>query len=149
MAGLDAVLREVKRMDDDAEKIVNIKGISAKEWEKARGIATRNGEGMGQYVSRALAQLADREAGERFFPPDRFSASIPPDSPPSIPPLHPKPSIDMRDVAAILIAMKEAGLPVQKRVGREINAALHAMLREGREEDQPRLIQGLTSPEIG
>src|SRR3954470_5510451 len=120
MLGLDAVLRGVKPVDDEAEKIVNIKGISAKEWEKARGIATRNGESMGTYVTRALAQLAEREAGERFFPPDRFNPAIPPDLPPAIPDPPANPGIDMREVAAVLVAMKEAGLPVQKRVGREV-----------------------------
>src|SRR5215213_4416515 len=106
-------------MSDEATQTVNIKGISSKEWEKARGIATRNSESMGEYVSRALAQLAEREAGERFFPPERFSAAIPYN-----------PGIALQEVAAVLVALKEAGLPIQKRIGRNINALLDAKLRE-------------------
>src|SRR4051794_41178946 len=128
-------------MSDEATQTVNIKGISSKEWEKARGIATRNGESMGEYVSRALAQLAEREAGERFFPPERFSPVVPPDLPSTIPALPDNPGIALPEVAAVLVALKEAGLPIQKRIGRQINALLDAKLRAAMPRQMPPMIE--------
>ena len=51
------------------------------------------------------------------------------------------------------MAMKEAGLPVQKRIGQHVNALLHTKLRDARGEPEKgrggRLIHGLAAAENG
>lgn len=107
---------------DEETQIVNIKGVLSKEWERARGIAGRNGESMGQYVSRALAQLADREAGANLVPPERF------DPPASLPALPARDLPDFREVMAVVVAMSQAGIPIQKRVSRKLNRLVYEAL---------------------
>ena len=48
---------------------INVKGMSATAWERAKVAANRNGEAMGAWLTRAVTQLADREAGAREIPP--------------------------------------------------------------------------------
>ena len=54
---------------DDEKTTVNVKGVSAKAWERAKKAATRQDETMGSWLSRAANQLADREAAPRELPP--------------------------------------------------------------------------------
>jgi hypothetical protein len=108
---------------DDEKTIVNIKGVSKSAWERARQAANRSGESMGDWISRAANQLANLEAGQRFFEPDKLEDK------PAKPQL---PAVDFREIAAVLVAMKEAGLPTQKRVGQELNALLHGHLKAHR-----------------
>jgi hypothetical protein len=99
--------------------IVNVKGISVPSWDRGKAAANRAGETMGSWLSRAIDQLADREAGQRYIPPD-----VPAN------PSAPRPEIDLREVAAVLHAMGQAGVPVQKRVVSVVNAILYTRMRE-------------------
>jgi hypothetical protein len=45
------------------------------------------------------------------------------------------------EVAAVLVALKEAGLPIQKRIGRQINALLDAKLRGAMPRQMPPVIE--------
>lgn len=58
-------------MDNPADEktTINVKGVSAKAWERARNAAAKQDETMGEWISRAANQLADMEAGPREFPP--------------------------------------------------------------------------------
>ena len=49
--------------------IVNIKGVSQEQWERAKTAANRADETLGEWVSRACKLLADAEEGGREFPP--------------------------------------------------------------------------------
>jgi hypothetical protein len=54
---------EVKRT------IINVKGMDAEQWERAKLAANRQDETMGEWLSRAVKQLADMEEGGREFGP--------------------------------------------------------------------------------
>jgi hypothetical protein len=54
---------------DDGKTTINVKGVSAKAWERAKAAAAKQDETLGVWLSRAANQLADREAGPREFPP--------------------------------------------------------------------------------
>lgn len=56
---------------DVADRVtINVKAMSAHAWDRARAAATRQGETMGEWLSRAVTQLADREASAaRELPP--------------------------------------------------------------------------------
>lgn len=103
----------------DERTIINVKGISVNSYDRAKNAANKAGETVGSWLSRAMDQLANLEAGERYIP------AAPQANPPATP------VVDLREVAAVLMAMKEAGLPVQKRVGRQVNALLYGRLRGG------------------
>jgi hypothetical protein len=131
---------------DDEKTIINVKAVSVSSWERAKKAANRNGETLGSWLSRACDQLANLDAGDRLIlpsanpvNPSRNLAALPP--------------VDFHEVAAIIMAMKEAGLPVQKRIGQHVNALLHTKLREARGEPEKgrggRLIHGLAAPENG
>jgi hypothetical protein len=50
--------------------IINVKSVSAAAWEKAKKAATKQGETLGEWLSRAITQVADREAEQpRELPP--------------------------------------------------------------------------------
>jgi hypothetical protein len=53
--------------------IVTIKGMPVDAWETAKSAALRSGETLGEWTARAIRQLADRERGERVFPPGQAS----------------------------------------------------------------------------
>jgi hypothetical protein len=138
---------------DDEKTIINVKAVSVGSWERAKKAAVKNGETLGSWVSRACDQLANLEAGERYIPPANRSFAAPA-NPANLPALPP---VDFSEVAAILVAMKEAGLPVQKRIGQHVNALLNNRLRDvrGMPEERPRgrpfqqINHGLTEPENG
>ena len=54
---------------DDGRTTINVKGVTREAWERARAAATKSGEAMGAWLSRAVDQLARLEAGPREFPP--------------------------------------------------------------------------------
>lgn len=54
---------------DDRNTVINVKGVSVKAWERAKTAAAKQDETMGAWLSRAINQLVDREAGPREFPP--------------------------------------------------------------------------------
>jgi hypothetical protein len=54
---------EVKRT------IINVKGMDAEQWERAKLAANRQDETMGEWLSRAVKQLAAMEEGGREFGP--------------------------------------------------------------------------------
>lgn len=58
---------------DDAGRVtINVKSVSSYAWDRARAAATRQGETMGEWLSRAVTQLTDREASAaRELPPAR------------------------------------------------------------------------------
>lgn len=72
-----------KASSDDADcatttTIINVKAVSADAWSRAKNAANRQGEAMGVWLSRAIAQLADREAATpREFPPPHLSGQEP------------------------------------------------------------------------
>src|ERR1700754_1971710 len=58
--------------------IINVKSVSAAAWEKAKKAANKQGETMGAWLTRAVTQLADREAEQpREFPPVKPAANPP------------------------------------------------------------------------
>lgn len=63
---------EVKRT------IINVKGMDAEQWERAKTAANRQDETMGEWLSRAVKHLADMEEGGREFgPSERVSERKP------------------------------------------------------------------------
>lgn len=109
---------------EDEKIIVNVKGVSAKAWERAKIGSHKAGETLGQWLSRACEQLANLESGQRMFPTSKTG---------TLPANTPRPEVDFREVAAVLMAMKENGLVAQKRLGRELNALIYAKLKDHRE----------------
>ena len=61
---------------DDERTTINVKGVSVRAWERAKASAIRQGQPMGVWLSRAIVQLADMEAGPREFPPANPSANL-------------------------------------------------------------------------
>lgn len=108
---------------DDAKTIINVKGIVVRSYERAKKAANAANETMGSWLSRAMDQLANLEAGERY---------ILPASPANHAPVPPPQAVDLSDLAAVLTALTQAGLPVQKRIGRHINAILNDRLAASR-----------------
>jgi hypothetical protein len=144
---------------DDERTIINVKGINVRSYEGAKKAANKAGETMGSWLSRAMDQLANLEAGERYIPPDN-PANRPPGlaiANPANPAYLPaRPPVDFREVAAVIMALKEPGLPVQKRIGHHVNTLLNNRLREARglpeEKVRGRPIEishGLTEAENG
>jgi hypothetical protein len=112
---------------DDEKTTINVKGVSASSWEQARKAAHRAGDSMGTWLSRACDQLAKLEAGDRLIlpgNPGKEGANFGQPSPAL-------PEVDLHAVAAVLMALKQVDLPVQKRVGAQVNAVLYAKLKEG------------------
>ncbi len=69
---------------DDEKTTINVKSVSAAAWERAKSSATKQGETMGAWLSRAINRLADSEAGPREFPPSLANPApemVKPDSP--------------------------------------------------------------------
>jgi hypothetical protein len=134
---------------EDERTIINVKGINIRSYEGAKKAANKAGETMGSWLSRAMDQLANLEAGERYIPPDNpanrpFGLAIAnPANPDYLPALHP---VDFREVATILMALKEAGLPVQKRIGHHVNTLLNNRLREARGMPEEKARGRLTIP---
>ena len=116
---------------DDPRTVINVKAVSIAAWEKGKAAAAKADETMGTWLSRALNQLADREAGERYIPPAK---PVKPDA---------VPGVDLHDVAAVLVAMGQANIQVQKRVAARVNGLLFAVLPPA------RLIPSLTAREKG
>lgn len=54
---------------------INVKAVSARSWERAKASAIKQGQTMGAWLSRAIDQLADAEAGPREFPPVKPAAN--------------------------------------------------------------------------
>jgi hypothetical protein len=137
---------------DEEKTIVNIKGVVVQSYDRAKKSAHKNGETMGSWISRAMDQLANLEAGERYIPP--ANPANPSGNPGANPPPVVRIEVDFREVAAVMVAMKEAGLPVQKRVGALVNGLLYAKLREARGVPEQskgtlRISHGLTEAEKG
>ena len=83
---------------DDEKTTINVKGVSGKAWERAKTAALKQGEPMGPWLSRAINQLADREAGPREFPP--VTANLAPET---VKP-DPNPGLSPVEVAALMQA---------------------------------------------
>ena len=54
---------------DDERATINVKGVAARAWERAKTAALKQDETMGVWLSRAIDYRADAEAGPREFPP--------------------------------------------------------------------------------
>lgn len=52
----------------DDRVTINVKSVSAKSWERAKVAANKQGQTMGEWLSRAINQLANNEAGPRELP---------------------------------------------------------------------------------
>jgi hypothetical protein len=109
---------------EDQKIIVNIKGVSARAWELAKNGAKKNDESLGSWISRAAESFAHRGDGEVFQPEPKISGKVAPANPAPI---------DLNAVIGLMLAMKENGLPVQKRVGTKVNALLYAALKDAAE----------------
>jgi hypothetical protein len=77
---------------------------------------------MGEWLGNACAQQANREANDGIIQPT--PAAIPQANSPVL-------AVDLREVAALISAMAAANVPVQKRVGRQVNAMLYRQLIAG------------------
>lgn len=82
---------------DDGKTTINVKSVSVAAWERAKSSALKQGETMGAWVSRALNQLADDEAGPREFPPSPANPS-----PREVKPDSSGASVSMADVAVLM-----------------------------------------------
>lgn len=54
---------------------INVKAVPVKSWERAKSCAAKQDEAMGEWLHRAINQLADMEAGPREFPPVKPEAN--------------------------------------------------------------------------
>jgi hypothetical protein len=105
---------------DKTTTIINVKGMPVDAWEQAKRAANRRGQTMGEWLGNACTQQANREAGDGVIVPGQGEFS--PSSPRVLP-------VDLREVAALIAAMSQANIPVQKRVGAVVNRLLYAQLR--------------------
>lgn len=114
--------------DDTAT--VNVKNVRKDAWERGKAAALRSGEQMGPWLSRAIDQLANLEAGERYIlPSERANPTpIPPANLPALPGEAGLPRVDFHQVAAVITALNSAGLPIQKRVATRVNTILYESL---------------------
>lgn len=102
--------------------IINVKGMDAAAWEEAKRAANRRGETMGEWLSRACLAQARTEQRDGIIEP--AGAANPPAAPPA-------PAIDLGNVARVIEAMRAANIPIQRRVGAQVNALLYRTLRGG------------------
>lgn len=102
--------------------IINVKGMDAAAWEEAKRAANRRGETMGEWLSRACLAQARTEQRDGIIEP--AAAANPPAAPPA-------PAIDLGNVARVIEAMRAANIPIQRRVGAQVNALLYRTLRGG------------------
>ncbi len=100
--------------------IVNVKGMDSAAWEEAKRAANRRGETMGEWLSRACLAQARTELRDGIIEP--AAAANPPAAPPA-------PAIDLGNVARVIEAMRAANIPIQRRVGAQVNAVLYRSLR--------------------
>jgi hypothetical protein len=113
---------------DDEKTTINVKGVSAKAWERAKNAAKKQDETMGDWLSRAANHLADREAGPREFPP-ALQANLPPEmvKPPSL--TAPELAGLMQGMAALATA---TNIPPAKTDVRRAYALVDEHVREAR-----------------
>lgn len=132
-------------MDQDAgPKVRNLKNMDDDSWEVAKAAAARSGETIGEWLSRAAHQLAQLERGDRVILPGQ--PAHPGRTEPALP--APAPSfapVDWHDLGAVLGAMAAAGVPVQRRVGRQVNALLAHQLQVALPSPQRRPTAALPS----
>jgi hypothetical protein len=55
--------------NQDETKTINVKGVSAAAWDRARQCADKTDESLGVWLSRAIETQANLEAGPREWPP--------------------------------------------------------------------------------
>jgi hypothetical protein len=107
---------EVKRT------IINVKGMDAEQWERAKSAANRQDETMGEWLSRAVKHLADMEEGGREFGPGA--------------PVNPRQSMTPEQVAALMHATAAlqvaAGKPVPLRSAAGLRAVADDLARAAR-----------------
>lgn len=102
---------------------ITVKAVPVSAWTRAKEAAARNDETMGEWLARAINQLADREAGGRLFAPGQTA----PDAPP--PPTPAEIEGMMRAAAEV---SKAAAVPVPKTAARHFFALLTAVGRQAR-----------------
>ena len=105
-----------------------MKAVSAKAWERAKNAAAKQDETMGEWISRAANQLADREAGPREFQPQSV-ANLAPEmvKPPGL--TAPELAGLMQGMAALATA---TGTPPAKADVRRAYALVDDHVREAR-----------------
>lgn len=117
---------------DEPTTTVNVKNMPVAAWRRAGDRARANDETLGQWLSRAIHQLADREAGTgRVIPPAR----------PATPEQPRQTAEEMAAAAQLLAAMAatlqamtaaaSAGMPPARRHVAQISAAAASVARTG------------------
>jgi hypothetical protein len=106
--------------------IVTIKGMPVDAWETAKSAALRTGETLGEWSARAIRQLAERERGERVFPPGQSGQTV--DLADSVNPVSPPPSgpsaAELAGLMQAVAAMAAAtGVAVPARTAKGLYAA--------------------------
>jgi hypothetical protein len=105
---------------DDEKTIINVKGVSAKSWERAKAAANRRGETMAGWISRACDTVADLEAGDALMPPNPIANLDPKTANPALTPDQLTARLDalaslMQAAAAVKLAKlaARAGTPLR------------------------------------
>ena len=109
---------------EDSRTTINVKSVRASAWERARKAAIQSGEAMGSWLSDTVDYRLDREGKTEIIAPGLPGANLPADAG--------NPAISLPDLASVLTTMRALEVPIQKRVGRELNAMLYDYLRSGR-----------------
>lgn len=92
---------------DDDKTTINVKAVSGRAWEKAKSSAIKQGETMGTWLSRAINQLADREASG-----PRELAPLPVNLPPAVNSLATQPRSVLEQLATHPVNLRgETGNP--------------------------------------
>jgi hypothetical protein len=112
---------------DTETTTVNVKGMPVSAWKLAREAAGRTDETLGEWLSRAIRQLAEAErAGPRVIPPDTPAAAQQP--------------ADLSDAAAGLAGLMQgmaalataSSVPPSKAAVRDVYAAARDLARVAR-----------------
>lgn len=133
---------------DEERAPKTIKAMPVRAWNRALAQAAKSGESMAEWLTRAIDQLADREAGERVLPPP---------APQPGPSVRDNPAAGMapQDMAelmqAAVAAAQASGVPLPKSVARHAFALVGGQLRAARglPPVKPRLPAGQTPLRIG
>jgi hypothetical protein len=114
---------------------VNVKSMPVDAWNMAKAASSKTGETLGEWLARAIRQLAEREAGVREISPTKILAK--PQANLAIPP-----SLSPGEVESLAQAMRlateGAGVPLPKASARHVVALATQHLRAARGLPEPK-----------